>query len=72
MTTCCSHGSTATLGTEAASFCTNCGAATVGGASVSLPAVLLSVIAAAAVCIAVRQVWRRAAASLLLRRLALA
>lgn len=60
MSTCCSNCSAAALGSEAASFCTECATATVAGASFSLPSFLAGALVAGVAVIAVRMLLRRA------------
>ena len=60
MTPCCPNcGSAQTLGTEAASICTECATATVAGASISLPLLVAIVIAAGVAVIGLRMLCRR-------------
>ncbi|MGD1915276.1 MAG: hypothetical protein ACFCBV_03705 [Phycisphaerales bacterium] len=67
----CPNCAAASLGTEAASICTHCGAASVAGASVSIQAVLLGVFAAAVAFTAARWMWKHASNALDVRRPAL-
>lgn len=61
MTTCCPHcSSSAALGTEAASICTECATVSVAGAALSLP-IMLTIAACAVAAVfawkAVRRGW---------------
>lgn len=68
MTTTCPHCATSSIGTDAASICTHCGATTVAGASVALQAVLLTVFLAAGAVAAARFASKRAGITLPVRR----
>ena len=70
MTT-CPHCTASSLGTDAASICTQCGATTVAGTTLSIQAVLLGVFVAAVAITAARLVWKHSGASLVVRRPAL-
>jgi hypothetical protein len=73
MTTCCPNCSNASaLGSEAASLCTECGAATVAGASIDLPLLFAGVFAAGLALLACRALRRRFAAAPAMARPALA
>ena len=61
MTQCCPNcGSAQSLGTEAASICTDCATATVAGASISLPLLFAGALAVGVAVIAFRMLRRRA------------